>query len=71
MTAKEALLMLENERYRRGMSIVDFTTEINIPMSTYAHWIYHNQRQKAALLFSALDKAGFEIRIGRKADADT
>jgi len=66
MTQNEAIDLLEKERYRRGMSIMAFSAEIGIPMSTYAHWIYHNQRTTAEILFYALNNAGFEVRIERK-----
>ena len=68
MTQNEAIDLLEKERYRRGMSIMAFSAEIGIPMSTYAHWIYHNQHTTAEMLFYALNNAGFEIKIGRKDD---
>ena len=68
MTPKEAIDLLEKERYKRGMTILEFSAEIDISMSTYAHWIYHNQHPKAGMLFYALENAGYEIKIGRAND---
>jgi len=68
MTPKEAIDLLEKERYKRGMTILEFSAEIDISMSTYAHWIYHDQRPKAGMLFYTLENAGFEIIIRRKDD---
>lgn len=68
MTPTEAIDLLEKERYRRGMTILDFSLEIGVSMSTYAHWIYHDQHPKAGMLFYALENAGYEIKIGRAND---
>lgn len=66
MDRKGIMLVLEQERDKHNMTLQEWASHLNIPLSSYSGWIYGYREPGIERLIQLLDNAGYELTVRRK-----